>query len=40
MIDTEENIKETIKEMEKLMKECGVTDETSSSPEYDYIEED
>lgn len=40
MLDTEENIKETIKMWDDLAKELGITEEEINSSEYDYLDED
>ena len=40
MLDTKENIHDTIKEWDKLLKQDGITEETIMSHEYDYLEED
>lgn len=40
MLDTPQNIHETIKELNELLKKDGITEETIMSPEYDYLDED
>lgn len=40
MLDTKENIEETVKSLHELAKELGITEEEINSPEYDYLDED